>query len=150
MFPLREYGSTITRYVEAEGYLEIAIAGALFEHQVTRLRVGILRHMAEHGTLGTVVDLSQATLVPFEGATHPLPQASAAGRALRLCPVAIVVKPEVEQMCLEWAWEMAYAGFMRGVFLSLCEARSRVQSRVGAPGLNPEAIVARFQGPQAS
>ena len=150
MFSLREYGLKITRHVEADGYLEIAIAGVLFEHHVTRLRVGILRHMAEHGTLGAVVDLLQVTLLPFEELVRPLPQASAAGRALRLCPVAIVVKPEVEQICLEWAWEMAYAGFMRGVFLSLYEARSWVQSLVGAPGLNPEAIVARFQGPQAS
>ena len=119
----------LTRYNDRKGGVRCELMGTLFEKDLARLRVDVLRHIDQHAVRWMTIDVRQTTLRVDESAAPPFLPIAAADASLRLRPVAIIVKPEMEPLCLHWQWEMAHEGFMRGVFLDPQEASHWCRSR---------------------
>jgi hypothetical protein len=129
MISLISKAARLTRYNDRHGGVDCAFSGTLFERDLAQLRIDLLRHIERHALHWMTVDIRQATLIVDESAALPLTTVTAADAPLRLRPVAVVVKPELETLCLQWQWEMAHEGFMRGVFLDPQEASRWCRSR---------------------
>jgi hypothetical protein len=120
------YDSAIGRYSECAAFGEFVLVGAIDEEGAAMLQSDVHALIGRTDVSGLVVDLRCATLnvnsMPYKGADMNAPPQ-------RICPVAFVVPPPVEFIFLQWAWDMTRAGFARGAFTRIDDAREWVRCR---------------------
>lgn len=125
--PLR-YDSALVQYRDVEGIGELVISGILGPNNFASLRLDAFNHAAGDTCSGLVVDLRRASFA-LDTDTIPFQYSGDYDAIARMRPIAVVVKPELETLALQWAWEMAHNGLMRGAFTQVDEAHEWVRSR---------------------
>lgn len=126
--------SVQTQFSESGGIGELSVRGVLSASTARVLRQATLKVAATCTNLGLVVDLRQAVIL-LDSDTVPLRLGAGAettdieAARMSLYPIAVVTTPAHEPLFLEWAWEMAYEGLIRGTFTELAAAREWVRSR---------------------
>ena len=121
-------GTSFT-YREIDGIADLAVEG-VFSHTISRaVRTDVLRCLGESDILGLLVDLRRSLVVLDEDSLD-LTMPRQPMLPVHQKPVALVVTAELEQLALQWMWEMTAAGLARRTFVDPVEARHWVLDRV--------------------
>lgn len=124
-----QVAGTSFSYREIDDVAELSIEG-IFSNAISRpVREDLLRCLMDSDVAGLLVDLRHSFVVLDEDALDlTLPDRAVPQAYLK--PVALVVKPELEPLALQWMWEMTSAGLTRRTFTDPIDARRWIRTRV--------------------
>lgn len=113
------------------GVVELVVTGIFHASAAEPFRRAVLAYMSDSDHVcGLIVDLRRATILMDAGAT-PLPYTEDLDETIGLKPIAMIVPPVSKTQFLQWAWESASAGLMRGAFVDAEEALAWIRSHTG-------------------